>query len=418
MRFYLNCSRELSRLEGIVRSPMLNSINETVSGCDTIKAYNLEQIFKNTFRSRADEFLKIRIYINGTSQWFCLILDFLSFGFISFLVTFTIFNKNLTDSILGYDSVQIIAILLNYCLALQNDLIMFLTMRTNFENDMVGQERCLGFTNLISEAPNKLPNDKNLKNWPSEGQIVFRNYYVRYRPDTEIILKNLNFKIKPHEKIGIVGRTGSGKSTITLCLFRILEPLAGAIYIDGEDITEIGLSKLRSKITIIPQDPTLMEGSLRFNIDPIGKYSDKEIETVMKKIGFWYICENYEKENEGKKNVNGLDMIIKEDGGNISIGEKQLICISRAILRKSKIIVMDEATASIDVKTEKLIQNAINDLLYGATTLTIAHRIKTILNSDRILVLDNGEVKEFDTPDNLKENKDSLFYQLYKKSKV
>jgi ABC-type multidrug transport system fused ATPase/permease subunit len=316
-----------------------------------------------------------------------------------------------------FESVQVVAILLNYCLQLQDDLVRYLLMRSNFENDMVGQERCLSYTTIKSEAPNVLLTDQNLVNWPSNGVIEFQNYYVRYRPDTEIVLKDLNFTIEASEKIGVVGRTGSGKSTIALCLFRILEPLKGRILIDNVDISEIGLSKLRSSITIIPKDPTLMEGSLRFNIDPLHNHSDNEIEEVMKKIGFWYMVENYLAENKDK-NVNGLDMIIKEDGGNISIGEKQLICITRAILRKSKIIVMDEATASIDVKTERLIQNAINELLFNSTTFTIAHRIKTILNSDRILVLEKGEIAEFDSPQNLIENKNSLFYQLYKKSKV
>ena len=415
MQFYLNCSRELSRLEGVVRSPMINTLNEVTAGADTIRGYRLQKEFKDLFRSRADEFLKLRIYLNGTSQWFSLILDFLTLSFIAFLVCFTMFQKDKLNTL--FESVQVVAILLNYCLQLQDDLVRYLLMRSNFENDMVGQERCLSYTTIKSEAPNVLLTDQNLVNWPSKGIIEFQNYYVRYRPDTEIVLKDLNFTIEASEKIGVVGRTGSGKSTIALCLFRILEPLKGRILIDNVDISEIGLSKLRSSITIIPQDPTLMEGSLRFNIDPLHKHSDNEIEEVMKKIGFWYMVENYLAENKDK-NVNGLDMIIKEDGGNISIGEKQLICITRAILRKSKIIVMDEATASIDVKTERLIQNAINELLFNSTTFTIAHRIKTILNSDRILVLEKGEIAEFDSPQNLIENKNSLFYQLYKKSKV
>ena len=224
----------------------------------------------------------------------------------------------------------------------------------------------------------------------------------------------MNFEIEPKEKIGIVGRTGSGKSTIALCLFRILEAKEGKIIIDNTDISEIGLNKLRSNITIIPQDPTLMEGSLKFNIDPLGLHSDQEIESVMREIGFWYICERNLEENKNKPdNEKGLNMIITEDGGNISIGERQLICITRAILRKSKIVVMDEATASIDVNTENIIQKAIKNLLYDSTILTIAHRIKTVLNSDRILVLDKGEVKEFDSPKTLLKDKNSMFYEFY-----
>ena len=413
MQFYLNCSRELSRLEGIVRSPVINSLNETISGRDTIRAYGLSNDFIKDFRSRVDEFLKLRIFINGTSQWFCLMLDLLSFGFVCFLVIFTLYFSNF--------EVQIIAILLTYCIQLQDDLIRYLVSRSNFENDMTGQERCLAYTIIPSELPNIMPIDSTLNEWPSFGKIEFQNYSVKYRPDTEIVLNNINFTVNGGEKIGIVGRTGSGKSTIALCLFRILEPLNGTILIDDINICEIGLSKLRSSITIIPQDPTLMEGSLKFNIDPLNLHSRDEIADVMKKIGFWYICERYVSENNDpliNDPMQGLDMIIKENGTNISIGEKQLICITRAILRKSKIVVMDEATASIDVATEKIIQSAINELLNNSTVMTIAHRIKTIIKSDKILVLEKGEIAEFDEPENLLENKNSLFYELYSKSNL
>ena len=222
-------------------------------------------------------------------------------------------------------------------------------------------------------------------------------------------MKNLNFNIEGKEKVGIVGRTGSGKSTITLCLFRILEATEGKILIDNVDISTIGLNLLRNNLTIIPQDPALMEGSLRYNIDPLEKNDDNEIIRVMQKIGFDYII---------KRNKEGLNQEIAEGGSNLSVGEKQLICITRAILRKSKIIIMDEATASIDYKTEEIIQKAINELLNDSTFITIAHRIKTILGYDKILTLDNGKIVDFDTPKNLLNDKMSLFYELYSKSNL
>jgi ATP-binding cassette subfamily C (CFTR/MRP) protein 1 len=209
--------------------------------------------------------------------------------------------------------------------------------------------------------------------------------------------------------VGIVGRTGSGKSTITLCLFRILEATEGKILIDDVDISKLGLEILRHNLTIIPQDPALMEGSLRYNIDPLEKSDDKEIIKVMEKIGFDYII---------KRDKQGLNQEIAEGGSNLSVGEKQLICITRAILRKSKIIIMDEATASIDYKTEEIIQKAVSEILNDSTFITIAHRIKTILNYDRILTLDNGKIVDFDTPKNLLNDKKSLFYELYSKSNL
>ena len=407
MRYYLNCSREISRLESISRSPLLNSVNETVFGALTIRAFKLNNYFIDDFRKKADNFLKTRIFLVGIMNWYTLMLDFLSYMFIIFLILFSIFFR------FDFEPATI-GILLNYCVQIQDELVRYLTCRSNLENDMVGLERAIAYTKIIQERPDKMKNDDEIGLWPSEGSIRFENYSVQYRPETEIVLKNLNFEINPREKIGIVGRTGSGKSTIALCLFRILEAKEGKIYIDDVDISQIGLKKLRSNITIIPQDPTLMEGSLKFNIDPLNNHTEKEIEDVMREIGFWYICERNLEENKNKPdNEKGLNMIITENGGNISIGERQLICITRAILRKSKIIIMDEATASIDVNTENIIQKAINNLLKDSTILTIAHRIKTVLNSDRILVLDKGQVVEFDKPKFLLANKNSMFYEFY-----
>jgi ATP-binding cassette subfamily C (CFTR/MRP) protein 1 len=274
---------------------------------------------------------------------------------------------------------------------------------------MISLERCLQYTRIKSEKPSEIkPKDEELekKNWPQEGKIRFENYSVRYRPTTEVVLKNLNFQIEGNEKVGVVGRTGSGKSTICLCLFRILEPLEGTIYIDDEDITKMGLDILRRNMTIIPQDPCLMEGSLKYNIDPFETAQDDEIIQILKKIGFEYT------ESDDKI----LNRKIEQGGSNLSVGEKQLVCIARAILRKTKIIVMDEATANIDMKTEEKIQNALEYVLNFSTVITVAHRIKTIINYDKILVLNNGKIEEFDTPKNLLKNEKSLFYELYSKS--
>ena len=399
-RFYINCSRELNRIEGVLNSPILNLVNETIPGTATIRAYNLQNKYIELFQSKVDEHYKLEYYINGTGQWYLLCLNLLSMLFLTYMVIMTLMHKNkFTPKIIG--------IILTYSLVLQEDMIEFLSSFSNFENTMTKLERCLSYTKLISERPNSLTSDLSLRNWPSKGEIVFENFNVKYRKDTELVLKNINFHIKPGEHLGIVGRTGSGKSTITLCLFRILEAFSGHIYIDGIDISKVGLNKLRESITIIPQDSTLMNGTLRYNIDPIKSFSDKEIIQVMKKIGFDYIINQHK---------SGLDQDISENGSNLSIGEKQLICITRAILRKTKIIVLDEATASIDYKTEEIIQKALNELLANSTMICIAHRIKTVINANKILVLENGEIAEFDTPKNLLENKNSLFYDFYSKS--
>ena len=399
-QFYSNCSREMFRLEGIVRSPVLNLLNETIPGTTTIRAFQYQKKYLSMFQDKSDDTLKMRMVINGINQWFDLMLDLLSLTFIIFLIIYTTYYKE-------YYTAEVIGIMLTYWMNLQRSLIHGLHVMSFFENSMVGIERCLQYTKIDKEASKKKIIDDTLVNWPQKGKIEFLNFSTRYRPDTEIVLKKISFKILPKEKIGIAGRTGSGKSTITLCLFRILEALEGKILIDDVDISTIGLDKLRSNLTIIPQDPALMEGTLRYNIDPLNNYQDNEILNVMEKIGFDYIVNNNDK---------GLNQKIEEGGENLSVGEKQLICITRAILRKSKIIVMDEATANIDYKTEEIIQKAISEILEDSTIITIAHRIKTIINYDKILILDNGSVVNFDSPNNLLKNKEGIFYELYTKS--
>ena len=238
----------------------------------------------------------------------------------------------------------------------------------------------------------------------SEGKIVFNDYNAKYRPNTPLVLKNISFEIKPREKLGVVGRTGSGKSTLCLSLFRLIEANSGNIFIDGIDISQIGLETLRNNLTIIPQEPILIEGTLRENVDPTNSYTDKEIINMLSEVGL----------DEFFVNKN-LDYKIENNGVNISIGEKQLICIARALIKKAKIILMDEATANIDYKTETYLQKSINAGMKDCTVITIAHRIKTIINYDKILVLNNGEIVELDSPKKLLDKK-GLFYQLYKES--
>jgi ATP-binding cassette subfamily C (CFTR/MRP) protein 1 len=291
--FYIRGRRDLARIEGITRSPLLNLITETLPGTITIRAYEMQEIFMNKFYSRINDYFKVNIVTVGVSNWFSLHLDFLYFIFSVFLIVFSILFKDKFDS-------QSIGLMLSYSLLLEVYLFSLLNTVTLIENSMVSIERCLKFTDIPEEKPNHLPNDNRLASWPSEGKIEFRDYFVKYRPETETVLKNLNITINPKEKVGIVGRTGSGKSTLCLSLFRILEPLSGAILIDGVDITEVGLIKLRSSLTIIPQDPSLVEGTLRYNIDPIGNFNDEEIKKVMELIGFTYIIES----------SGGLDQIV------------------------------------------------------------------------------------------------------------
>ena len=400
--FYLSGSRPLTRIASISRSPILNVISETLPGNSTIRAFQEENFYKEKYFDKINDSLNINLISRGTSIWFQEMFKFVSIVYLAYLVLRTIFNEeNMTA--------QSCSIIFTYSVLLQDYLGSIFSRCANLENDMVSMERCCKYMKIVQEEPSYIPEvDDKLKseNWPQNGEIEFKDFSVRYRPGTEIVLKKINFHVQPGEKVGVCGRTGSGKSTICLCLFRILEATEGQIFIDNTDISTIGLDLLRSNLTIIPQDPCLLEGTLKYNIDPFNKNKNEDIIQILKDIGFEYT------ESDDKI----MDKMIEQGGSNLSVGQKQLVCIARALLRKSKIVVMDEATANIDMNTEQIIQKALNLVLENSTVITVAHRIKTIINYDKILVLDAGEVKEFDSPTNLLKDENSLFHELFSKS--
>ena len=407
--YILQPIKEISRMEGKYRTPLIGAFTETIYGLHIIRAFQYENNFVNKFNKRMDDHFKITIYQSGISGFYGINLDLISFIILTFILISCYFFKEKYDT-------QSIGLLLTYSINLIEQLFDFMQRFGRLSKILVSLERCDSYTKIIQEKYPVLDTDKNLKLYTSneckistfisQGKINFTNYSVKYRPNTPLVLKNLNLEINPKEKIGVVGRTGSGKSTLCLCLFRLLEADKGKINIDDIDISSIGLEMLRKNLTIIPQEPTLIEGTLRENVDPTENYSDEKIIEVLKEVGLDDFL-------EGKN----LEYKIENNGNNISIGEKQLICIARALIKKSKIILMDEATANIDYKTETFLQNSINKELKDCTVITIAHRIKTIINYDRILVLNNGEIVEFDSPQNLLDKK-GLFYQLYKESIV
>ena len=407
--YILQPIKEISRMEGKYRTPLIGAFSESLYGLHIIRAFQYENNFVEKFNHRMNDYVRIGINQSGISGWYGINTDLISFILLLFiLISCCIFKDKYSSESIG--------LLLSYSINLIEHLFDFMQRFSRLSKIFVSLERCDNYTKIVQEKYPTLPSDKNLKQYPlngnalttfiPEGKINFKNYSVKYRPNTPLVLKNLNFEINSKEKIGVVGRTGSGKSTLCLCMFRLLEAESGSISIDNIDISSIGLEILRKNLTIIPQEPTLIEGTLRENVDPAHNFSDEKIISVLTEVGLDDFM-------EGKN----LDYKIENDGNNISIGEKQLICIGRALIKKSKIILMDEATANIDYKTENFLQNSINKELKDCTVITIAHRIKTIINYDKILVLNNGEIAEYDTPENLLEKK-GLFYQLYKESAV
>ena len=245
--------------------------------------------------------------------------------------------------------------------------------------------------------------------WPQRGEIDFVDYSVRYRDGLDPALKRITFGVKSGEKIGIVGRTGAGKSSLTLALFRIVEAAKGKIWMDGVDISRLGLQTLRSRITIIPQDPVLFCGTIRSNLDPFETYSDEQL---------WHILELSHLKSFVVSLPAGLGHAVSEGGENLSVGQRQLICLARALLRRTSVLVLDEATAAVDLETDSLIQATIRHQFGQCTVLTIAHRLHTIIDSTRVVVLDSGRVAEFDAPAVLLANPRSRFYSLAKDARI
>lgn len=397
--YYLIGSRKLIRLEGNSHSPILKIINETIPGVTSIISYGKKLNFLDKFYSNVNNSYKTKIYLHGLNHWFDLQFSIIALFYIGYLVFLTIFYEKSFTS-------QSVGIMFSYSVILQKNIGYFFIASSEIENKMISMERCVKYTNIKTEKPKKLEiDDKLMKiNWPNEGKIKFENYSVRYRTNTDIVLKKINFEVLQGEKIGVVGRTGSGKSTIGLSLLRILEPLSGSIYIDSQDISIIGLNILRTKITLIPQEPVILEGTIKYNVDPFNKATNLEILNIFKEIGLDF---------DGNEILNKK---VSQNGDNISSGEKQLIQLARGIIQNNQIIVTDEATSNIDYEKEEKIDKYLEKIWKNKTILSISHRIKPMMKYDKILVLDNGEVADFDSPSNLLKKENSIFSQLYSKS--
>jgi ABC-type multidrug transport system fused ATPase/permease subunit len=412
LKYFITAGRDLNRLNGISRSPAISLFSETILGITTIRTFKQEAPSKKKFYERLDEHFGVMLYKHGTDNWFCMSLDLISHLYLGFVVG---------GAILGIDSfdAKTVGIMLDYSSDFSEELLEIFEQGTHVEKSLISLERCDAFTKLPSE---KYEDEKIGKNkiyslddnsWPSEGKVNYENYSMKYRPNCDLALKDINIDIKSGEKIGIVGRTGSGKSSLTLSLFRIVEAFKGKITIDGQNIADIPLKKLRRAISIVPQEPFLLEGTLKTNLDPLNLYTEEEINDVLEKVQLYQMLEH---DNvQGKNVLKGINTEIKEYGNNLSFGCRQLLCVARAILRKSKVIILDEATSSVDQKTEDIISNAVDTMFKESTVITIAHRINTVKKCQRIIVMNAGEVVEVGNPDELIKDNKSQFYSLYYK---
>ncbi|XP_044166542.1 ATP-binding cassette sub-family C member 3-like [Acropora millepora] len=392
-RIYVATSRQLKRIESVSRSPIFNNFFETINGASTIRAFGQQDRLIQDNYHRVDE--NHVAYFPGVSanRWLALRLEFVGNLAILFAAIFAVIRRDSIDS-------GLVGLSITYALQVTASLNWMVRMSSELETNIVSVERVKEYAETTTEADWIVQDNRPPDDWPDQGSIVMSDFDLRYREGLPLVLKQINCDIKPGEKIGIVGRTGAGKSTLTLALFRILERAGGKILIDGIDISKLGLQDLRSRLTIIPQDPVLFSGTLRLNLDPFDSHTDEEL---------WGILELSHLKNFVSGLEQGLLYPVTEEGGNLSVGQRQLVCLARALLRKSKVLVLDEATAAVDLETDELIQQTIRREFSDRTIFTIAHRLNTIMDYTRIMVLDKGFLVEFDTPENLLAQKGIFF---------
>jgi len=380
--YYISTSRELKRLDALSRSPLLVHLSETVAGLATVRAFRLQDRFTATNFNHLDYSNRAYFPIVSTNRWLSIRLEVLGTGVVFGAAALVVFLHN------GHAGLAGVAL----TSALQMTSLMNWMVRQNadMESQMNAVERVLHYTEQEPEAPPVLEGHRPPPGWPESGEIVVRDLQVRYREDLELILKGVSFHVQPRQKVGVCGRTGCGKSTLMMALYRIMEPCGGSVVIDGVDITSVGLYDLRSRLALVPQDPVIFSGTVRSNLDPFGEESgDLSLLNALQSAGMG---------DAVRAMPGGLDAQLTEGGANLSVGQRQLLCMARALLRKARVLVLDEATSNVDNTTDRTIQTTIRTSFKDCTVLTIAHRLHTIVDSDMILLLDAGAVKEFAPP--------------------
>ncbi|KAJ3368818.1 Multidrug resistance-associated protein 1 [Allomyces arbusculus] len=395
-QLYLSTSREVQRIYLVHGSPVYQHFTESLDGLGVIRAYGHAARFESDAEQKLDNASKSYYSVMSTSRWLFVQLQLLGNLIIGTIGLLAVLTPTTGTAVIGAS--------LQYSLDITSVISDLLRTAARLENVLVSVERIKEYSEVPTEAAEETPFDLD-QSWPAKGAIEFKDYTTSYRPGLDPVLKHVNLSIKAGERVGIVGRTGAGKSSLTLALFRAIEATGGSILVDGEDLSTIGLDDVRSRLTILPQDPILFDAKVRDNLDPSGTKDDAAL---------WHALEGAGLAGYVRQQDDALDAMLT--ASSLSVGQAQLLCLARAILRKTKVLVLDEATASIDHQTDEIVQKTIRREFAGCTVLTIAHRIATILDYDKVCVLDQGEVTEFDKPEALLSKADSIFYSLAKES--
>lgn len=406
--YYSRTMRGVKRVEGIERSPMMAIMGETLGGLATIRAYGLQDYFSKNHDLRSAAAARPPYCQRACQRWLSARTEMIGSTILFGVGYLSAMSKALGDSAWNVEvNPAVAALSLTYSMATTNAITFMTRMLADMESDMSSTER-------IHEYTHDVPVERDVTYgtgagqqpplpaaWPSRGAITFKNVDLRYREGLPLVLKDVSFTIAPGSKIGVVGRTGSGKSTIMLTLFRMVEPCSGAIIIDDRDIGTVALNDLRRGVTIIPQEPTMFSGTIRSNLDPFGEATDEELWAIVDKVGMRQRLEQ-----------GGLNEEVAERASNFSVGQRQLLCLARALLKRSNILLLDEASASLDAESDTTIQRVLREEFAKCTVITIAHRLATIIDSDRVIVMRDGTVVEHDSPAALMNTPDSLFRDM------
>ncbi|MBA0773621.1 hypothetical protein Gotri_008882 [Gossypium trilobum] len=395
--YYFSTAKELMRINGTTKSLVANHLAESIAGAVTIRAFEEEERFLATSLDLIDINASPFFHSFTANEWLIQRLETLS--------AFVLASAALCMVLLppGTFSSGFIGMALSYGLSLNISLVFSIQNQCTIANYIISVERLNQYMDIPSEAPEVIEENRPPSNWPAVGKVEIRDLQIRYRPDAPLVLRGISCTFQGGHKIGIVGRTGSGKTTLISALFRLVEPAGGKILVDGIDICTIGLHDLRSRFGIIPQDPTLFNGTVRYNLDPLSQHTDQEI---------WEVLDKCQLREAVQEKEDGLDSLVVEDGLNWSMGQRQLFCLGRALLRRSRVLVLDEATASIDNATDLILQKTIRTEFADCTVITVAHRIPTVMDCTMVLAISDGKLVEYDEPTKLIQREGSLFGQL------